>query len=484
MTVFVYLVEVSISTFVFAGLYQLFFKNLTFFKLNRIYLVGSLLVSLTIPCTKIEIGQHLPAVKAYHDRVAPIEQLKIKSQTPLVQLNQSTISPAQLLFGLYVLVAVLILGINVYRLHQLYGATRAGFKLINGLKVIFKRTGFVNCSFFNYVFVDPSNLSTQELDLLLQHEALHASKWHTADKLLLMLCKSMFWFNPALYWYARELENIHEFEVDAELTERVDTQFYARLLIKLANPMQRHSLLHNFGTHPVKTRIMMLYHNRSNTSSVFRYALVIPALSALIWLYSVSFVTAARLSKKQFTLVLDAGHGGTDPGTTLGSDTEKDLVLVLAHKIKILALRKGLQVNLTRDRDVNVLLKDRAITKGDLLLSLHVNAAADPHQNGIAIMSTTPVNDQIRTKQLDLVSTQLYRHLKVLEGIQTADVASSVTGLYLLKNSLAPSVMLELGYLSNPGDHHFLTHPAQQDELAEAIVQSVLEYAAGLTVPK
>lgn len=483
MTVFVYLLELSISTFVFAGLYQLFFKKLTFFKLNRIYLVGSLLVSLTIPCAKIEIGQHLPALKAYHDSVAPIEQLKIKSQIPL-QLNQSTISPAQLLFDLYVFIAVLILGINIYRLYQLYRATRAGFQLINGLKVIFKGTGFVNCSFFYYVFVDPSNLTTQELDLLLQHEALHASKWHTADKLLLMLCKSMFWFNPALYWYARELENIHEFEVDAALTKQADPQFYARLLIKLANPMQRHNLVHNFGTHPVRARIMMLYQNRSNTSSMFRYALIIPALSALIWLCSVRFVTAARLHKKQFTLVLDAGHGGTDPGITLGSYTEKDIVLVLAHQIKVLALRKGLQVNLTRDRDVNVLLKDRAITKGDLLLSLHVNAAADPHQNGIAIMSTTPVNDQGRTKQLDQVSTQLYRHLKVLEGIHTADVATSVTGLYLLKNSLAPSVLLELGYLSNPGDRHFLSHAAQQEELAEAIVQSVLEYAAELTVPK
>jgi N-acetylmuramoyl-L-alanine amidase len=480
MKILAYLFEVSICTFVFLALYQLVLKRLTFFTLNRIYLLGSLVLSLTIPLAKIDIQKQAPTQITAQVKPTTIEQFKIQSQSPIVLPNQDQVSLAELVLYGYALVTLVVLLLNFSRLYQMYRYTQGDFNLVNGLKVCCIATGLVNCSFFNYVFIDPTNLSPAEINTLLKHEAAHAAKKHSADKLFLLLCKSLLWFNPAVYVYDAELENMHEFEVDAVLTSTIDLKGYAGLLIKLATATQRPTLTHNFGTHPVKKRIKMLYQERSGRHTLYVYTLIIPLLTALTWLFSVNLVNASTHTIKHFTLVLDAGHGGTDEGATSGHYTEKELSLTLVNKVRQLAISKGMEVKLTRDKDVNLLLKDRAIVQGDLLLSLHVTADANLGKNGIQILSTRPANNPKRSRQIDQVVTQLYRNLNQLQGIETANLNNEVTGLYILKNSVAPSVLLELGYLSNSGDLNFLSNPEQQDQLAASIVQSVMDYESNL----
>jgi N-acetylmuramoyl-L-alanine amidase len=480
MKILTYLFEVSLCTVVFLGLYQLVLKRFTFFSLNRIYLLVALLMSFLIPLAKIDIRK--PAAMQTTDQISPspIKQFEIQSQSPIVLPYQDQVSPAELLLYGYSLIALVILLLNLSRLYQMYRYTKADFTVVNGLKVCYTTTGLVNCSFFNYVFIDPSHLSTSEIDTLLKHEAVHAAKNHSADKLLLLLCKTVLWFNPAIYGYDKELENTHEFEVDAELTHTLDVRSYASLLIKLATATQRPALTHHFGTHPVKQRIKMLHQERSGRHTIYVYTLILPLLTGLIWLFSVNFIYASAQLKKHFTLVLDAGHGGNDAGATAGQYTEKELSLALVNKVRRLAISKGMEVKLTRDKDVNLLLKERALVQGDLLLSLHVTADANPGKNGIQILSTSPGDNPKRSRQIDQVVTQLYRNLNHLQGIQTANLNNEVTGLYLLKNSIAPSVLLELGYLSNSADLDFLTNPEQQDQLAASILQSVLNYQSNL----
>jgi N-acetylmuramoyl-L-alanine amidase len=480
MKIIAYLFEVSICTFAFLALYHLLLKGLTFFSLNRMYLLASLVVSLTIPLAKIDIQKQTPTQIAAQLKPTTIEQFKIQSQSPIVLPNQDQVSLAELVVYGYALVALIILVLNLSRLYQMYLYTQGDFNLLNGLKVCYSTTGLVNCSFFNYVFIDPTQLSPVEIDTLLKHEAVHAAKKHSADKLFLLLCKSLLWFNPAVYVYDAELENTHEFEVDAELTSSLDLKSYAGLLIKLATPTQRPALTHHFGTHPVKRRIKMLHQERSGRHTIYVYTLILPLLTGLIWLFSVNFIYASAQLKKHFTLVLDAGHGGNDAGATAGQYTEKELSLALVNKVRRLAISKGMEVKLTRDKDVNLLLKDRALVQGDLLLSLHVTADANPGKNGIQILSTRPGNNPKRSRQIDQVVTQLYQNLNKLQGIKTANLNNEVTGLYLLKNSIAPSVLLELGYISNSADLNFLTNPEQQDELAASILQSVLDYQSNL----
>jgi len=472
----VYLFQASISLAAFFFIYSLFLKNLTFFRANRAYLLTALLFSFAIPLLKIELPAEATIFRKHSSMTAKIEELSIRSMQPIADSSQSSLPLATILFYVYIFFAGVSLLKGLRSLYVLFSHTRNTTIPMNGLKVIYKNTGFANCSFFDYVFINPSKLNAEETEMLLNHEQVHAKQWHSADKVFLLFCKSAMWFNPLVYLYDKELEKVHEFEADAIVSNPDDRKNYARMLMKMAKGTQLHPLTHNFGKHPVKERIFMLFNNPSKRRSVYAYALIVPVCIGLSSLFSVESVSAYTSSSSPFTLVIDPGHGGSDDGAVLGQLNEKQLTLALASKVRSLAASKGLKVISSRSTDTHVTLKDRARIKGDFLLSLHFNTSANRSQNGIEIISSHSASTA-RRSQIEQLSYRLYQNFKSLDGIATSQFARSVTGSYILKNSNAPSIMLELGYLSNMGDKQFLTDPARQDEMARAIVKSVVEYS-------
>ena len=472
----VYLFQASISLAAFFVIYTLFLKNLTFFRANRAYLLTALLLSFAIPLLKIELPAEAAIFQQDSTIGVKIEELSIRSMRPIADSSQSSLPPGAILFYVYVFFASLTLLKGLNALYVLISYTRTTSIPINGLKVIYKNTGFANCSFFNYVFINPSKLNAGETEMLLNHEQVHAKQWHSADKVFLLFCKAVMWFHPLVYLYDKELEKVHEFEADAIVSNPDDRKNYARMLMKMANGTQLHALTHNFGKHPVKERIFMLFNNQSKKWSVYAYALIIPVCIGLSSLFSAASVSAYTLSPSPFTLIIDPGHGGSDNGAVIGQLNEKQLTLALASKVRLLAEVKGIKVVSSRSTDAHVSLKDRARIKGDFLLSLHFNTSANRRQNGIEIISSHSASTA-RLSQIEQLSYRLYQNFKSLHGIATSQFARSVTGSYILKNSNAPSIMLELGYLSNTGDREFLIDPSYQDKMARAIVKSVIEYS-------
>jgi N-acetylmuramoyl-L-alanine amidase len=477
--VLIYLAEVSAISIVFFAFYFLLLKKLMFFKVNRFYLLFAVLLSFIIPASQITIYRKTEQVQNRNILPEQIEELHVRSLYPIAGHHQHHIDIPRLLAGAYALIAIFFLGMGLLRLFRLLKHTRGNIIAKDGLKIIYKSSGYVNCSFFSYVFIDPGSLTDLEMEILLRHEQVHARQYHSADKLFLLLCRALLWFNPIIYFYDHELEKVHEFEADAITSGTVDIKTYAHLLIKLSNE-KTPALTHNFGTHPVKERITMLFNAPSRVNSCQVYFLVLPLVCGLIWLFSFRYVHASPISGPPFTLILDPAHGGTDKGAEFQEITEKELAFTIMHKIRVLAEAKGLKVISTRDKDLNVTLKDRAKIKGDFLLSLHCNAAVDKTQNGIQIMSSRPVSDRLKLSRMDMLSYNLYQNLKDLEGIRTNDVSKDVTGLYVLEKSVAPSILLELGFISNPADREYLIDPVKQNELTAAIVQSVLDYRASL----
>jgi len=471
----VYLFEVSISLFAFYALYIFILKRLTFFKINRIYLVSALLFSFVIPSVKIELQHNHANFTAASKLSDQVEQFTTVSFHPIAGTDQTAFSLADCIFYIYLLIALLLLLRGLSHAVELFRHTKKISAAVNGLKVIYKYSGFVNCSFFNYVFINPATISGRETAMLLQHEQVHAKQWHSADQLLLLLGKIILWFNPLIYWYAAAVEQANEFEADAATLKTEDAKVYAQLLLKMATGKETNALTHHFGKHPVKERIVMLFTDRSKTMSISAYALIIPLFMGLISSFSIKIASAYPLSKSAFTLLLDPGHGGTDGGALAGNLTEKQLTLAIVKKIRSVAASKGLKVVMTRNDDSNVTLKQRGNSKGDVLLSIHYNTSADQNKSGIEIISG---NSSITSRRsvIKNLTVDLYQYLQLLEGIHTENLSREVTGSYLLEKSTAPSILLELGYLSNTSDKKFITSPVHQQELAQAIVNSVLAY--------
>lgn len=226
------------------------------------------------------------------------------------------------------------------------------------------------------------------------------------------------------------------------------------------------------------------------------------------------------LGLKLSRVVIDAGHGGLDQGTVGPHGlTEKALVLDVAKRLgKLIEQRMGSEVVYTRTDDTFVPLEARTElanrTKADLFLSLHANSSAAPKAGGVETyyLNFTTAPDALDLAARENASSQktIYElhdliqtitlHDKAEESREFAgDVQTALQSFSLRYNPSArnrgvkkapfvvligatmPSVLAEIGFLSNPREEALLNHPEHRQKLAEALYRGVWQYARSLS---
>jgi len=232
---------------------------------------------------------------------------------------------------------------------------------------------------------------------------------------------------------------------------------------------------------------------------------------------------SSQLNLKVRTIAIDAGHGGHDPGA-IGKNglREKQVTLDIAKRLAVLVReRLGVNVVMTRDSDVFIPLDERpaiAKTKGaDLFVSIHVNATRKRKTRGIetyiqslrasdrSAMATAALENATSTKTLSQLDTELTRILKDLhsdvkqeESLQLAHavqaslvstvkpVQGHVVNLgvkraffYVLVNTNMPSILAEVGFISNPEEEKLLKSESYRQKVAEALFEGVKKFVEG-----
>lgn len=297
-----YLLKVSACTALFFGFYLVVLRKLTFFKINRFYLLASLFLSFIIPALQLEVKREMPMLETElvgMPDLKPIQPAPVQLIQPVMVEYQpevtSKIDWAGIMAYAYSGIALLLLLLCLWRLFVLLKHTGNYTKNSSGLKLITKTEGFTNCSFFNYVFINDADLSVTDLSVLLKHEQVHARQYHSIDKIILMVFKSVLWFNPIVYLYDKALEQVHEYEADEITSADCGSEAYANLLLKLAISKSNMPLIHNFVKSPIKARIKMLFHAKSKNMKKLMYLLAIPVAVGLVWLFAVQVVYAQNI---------------------------------------------------------------------------------------------------------------------------------------------------------------------------------------------
>lgn len=302
MELFSYLLKASAGLVLFFALYLLVLQKLTFFKFNRFYLLGALIVSFVIPTLHFTIEREVQPAASEIVTVASsmnIENLQAAHTQQVVdvpkafqpeKIIEQQIDWLALLPYAYAMITALLLLIGMRKLFVLVRYTQQNAKSIDGLKLLGKTEGFTNCSFFNYVFIDGSNLAPQELATLLNHERVHAQQYHSVDKIIMMTAKAIMWFNPVIYLWDKALEQTHEYEADETTANHFGSKDYASLLLKLAVSENQTALVHNFVKSPVKERIKMLFNAKSKKMKKLMYLLVVPIVLGITWGFTIEVV--------------------------------------------------------------------------------------------------------------------------------------------------------------------------------------------------
>lgn len=185
--------------------------------------------------------------------------------------------------------------------------------------------------------------------------------------------------------------------------------------------------------------------------------------------------TNLRNEKNPFVVIVDAGHGGADPGTQSFGVIEKELTLAIAKELRELGDESEIKIILTRRKDETMTLEDRVdLTKdfrGDLLISLHVNTNSQVSQSGIDCYISESSNKNPESEKFGRI---LIDHFRTLDGIEVNGLKTA--NFQLLKKTEIPSVLVELGYLTNANDINFITAKTNQKILASKIYASIKAY--------
>jgi N-acetylmuramoyl-L-alanine amidase len=170
-------------------------------------------------------------------------------------------------------------------------------------------------------------------------------------------------------------------------------------------------------------------------------------------------------------IVLDAGHGGTDPGAQRGEVQEKEITMEIIDKLKRVLEAKGARVVLTRSDDTFVSLEDRVRitnnTDPTLFLSVHINAmesASDIHG----------IETYYQTEQSRLLADAVHECL--ISGLAAPDRSVRKARFYVIKNTPVPAILAEVGFISNHDERDKLISSDYQMKIAEALEHGVILY--------
>ncbi|MBR6543111.1 MAG: N-acetylmuramoyl-L-alanine amidase, partial [Anaerotignum sp.] len=173
-------------------------------------------------------------------------------------------------------------------------------------------------------------------------------------------------------------------------------------------------------------------------------------------------------------LLLDAGHGGKDPGASGNGLVEKDLTLTLLQKINK-ELDKDIKVYLTRNSDVYPDNNSRARIANqiaDAMVSIHMNASESPLSNGTETLYKNHSNDTGETLTSKQLATLIQNNLIEATGNNNRGIVHR-QDLLILNGTTVPAVIVEVAFLSNAGDALKLSQEDFLDDAAEAIAEAI-----------
>lgn len=284
MTFLHYLIQVNLYLVLFYGFYRLLLSNETFYNLNRIYLVGSAVLSFGIPfwysdyIQSFFITQQVNAV--FYTVLSPaVLGAKASAENPFTWFDL-----LKVFYGFCTIFLSIKLIFNFLQLKRIlensdnYSKFGAGF------------------SFFNFVFVDKD---LQKHEVVMEHEYVHIKQLHSADVILFEVIAVLCWFNPVVYFYKKSVKHIHEFIAD-DIASKLEASKadYAMLLFSQQFGLNPHQLTNQFiDKSTLKRRIEMLHKPRSRKIALLKYGFTAPLFALMLVIASASIAKNNGIKK-------------------------------------------------------------------------------------------------------------------------------------------------------------------------------------------
>ena len=312
LSAFLYMLRWAVGLALLYSLYRLLLGKETFHRVNRVVLVGIMLISMMLPLVTLPFSQPawVPTTPAVTAPVASQNRVASEAEMPLSNIASSEIQDvsrdltatpvvkhintstsinwlsvlawvwfigvvAMLLWWLVSLASVIRIIVSSQRVET---SGNEGIHLLRNPKVK------VPFSWFRWVVINGKESKT-EYDMILAHELTHVRCSHSVDKLLADIMVMALWWLPLSYMLRRDLMDVHEYEADNDVSKNMnDLSDYQHLIIDKACCRPTSNITNSFNQSEVKKRLAMMMRKKSGRLSRLKtlYLLPLIALAALL----------------------------------------------------------------------------------------------------------------------------------------------------------------------------------------------------------
>lgn len=314
---FIYLLESGICLSVFYLGYVFLFRKETYFTFNRIYLLLSVVLSVSIPMVHwgINIKPEAPLAKQMKDVAAfkytyenlisltdpdfamPAVDQKKGNHAKLANENTGNFTvpikkPKE--FWFRVILGIYFTGLLFFSfrfLYLLFGLFRYSRSLerfsAEGIRILKVPKNLPSFSFFNYVFLNEDLLTPAELAQVIAHEKVHIRQKHSVDLLIAHVITIFQWFNPLVWRIQKSMKTVHEYLADREVLRQGFELFdYQSLLLSQLISIRSVELVNNFNLLSIKKRIAMMNKIQSGFTAKLKALFAIPIITAVFLLFA------------------------------------------------------------------------------------------------------------------------------------------------------------------------------------------------------
>ena len=232
--------------------------------------------------------------------------------------------------------------------------------------------------------------------------------------------------------------------------------------LKVSVPIQQNSLINTYLGADGKTIKLQVKAPKAATT----VATTKPATTTAVTTHAVT----TKVPKGTRKVVIDAGHGGSDYGAIRNGINEKDITLDVAKRVEALLKKEGYAVKMTRTSDVYVSLQGRCDISNaydpDIFVSIHVNSSVRPEITGIE-------THYYHQESMSLAQTL---HSSLASNINSKNRGLFKSKFYVINHTTAPSILMEIGFISNDGERAQLVSEKRKQDTAKAIAEGVKNY--------
>ena len=284
---FVYILKSGVCLSLFYLFYRLLLSKETFYRFNRIALLGILVFSLLLPLIEVTKAPQ----NEINQAVLTIEQLLVMAENhqetqvttvvegdDLVDTWRSPVHWIEIVLLFYIAGIFFLVCRNVYSLFRLVRLmnTAQRRQIDKHTVLLVHDRNVAPFSWMKFVVISRTDLEENGREILI-HECAHIRKHHSWDLLIADICIFFQWFNPGAWLLKQELQNIHEYEADeAVINEGINARDYQLLLIKKAVGTRLYSMANSFNHSKLKKRITMMLKEKSNPWARLKYLYVLP----------------------------------------------------------------------------------------------------------------------------------------------------------------------------------------------------------------